>query len=378
MTTIEILTVILYALGAAQGAIFGGVLLFGGGPNDRANRWLAGLLFLLAYRLTVQIMRLFGLGYYDTWYYFMLDMSWVVGPLLFFYVRALVRPDHNWKRSDYLHFVPLLIQMGFSLFVRIQNLYWDGTRESLSWLGYWGYVVWMNHPTIYVIASISIMYYAWRSQRLLKEKKEGILIDPDRVKWISRITRAFQWSFALVFGILLVDLLVYKIFLGNDYWYFTRYYYYPFFGGLSVLTYWLGIEGLRRKDDQGLRKKPVLSTERRHQMNELAERLDQIMREQKPFQQPDLNLQQLADMLGVKPYLLSNCLRDQFGQKFSGYINALRIQEVERMLQTNDYEHFTLLGLGLEAGFNSKSSFHRAVKRQRGVSPGELRAAVRR
>ncbi|MEM6878151.1 MAG: AraC family transcriptional regulator, partial [Bacteroidota bacterium] len=274
VTTAEILTVILYAIGAAQGLIFGVVLWSSQKQNGRANRWLACLLFFLAYRLMVQILRLFGLGYYDTWYYFMLDMSWVVGPLLFFYVRSLVRPEADWKRTDYWHFLPLIIQMGFSLFVRLQNLYWDGTRESLSWLGYWGYVVWMNYSTIYIIASLSIIYYAWRAQQLLKEQQEGIIIDPVRIKWISRITRAFQWSFALVLGILLVDLLIYKVIIGIDYWYFTRYYYYPFFGGLSVLTYWLGIEGLRRKDDQGLRKKPVLTAERRDQMTDLAERLD--------------------------------------------------------------------------------------------------------
>ncbi|MEM6396800.1 MAG: helix-turn-helix domain-containing protein [Bacteroidota bacterium] len=376
MTTIEILTIILYAIGAVQGLIFGVVLWASQQYNGQANRWLAGLLFLLAYRLTVQVLRLFGLGYYDTWYYFMLDMSWVVGPLLYFYVRALVQPDRAWKRADYYHFIPLAFQMSFSLFVRLQNLYWDGTRESLSWLGYWGYVVWMNYSTIYIVASASIIYYAWRAQKILRNPIAGTIIDSSRVKWISRIIKAFRWFFALVLAILLIDLLVYNVIIGSDYWYFTRYYYYPFFGGLSVLTYWLGIEGLRRKDDRGLSQKPILTEERRDQMASLAASLNDLMNEQKPYRQPDLKLQQLAEMLDVKPYLLSNCLRDEIGQKFTDYINAFRIAEVERMLGTPGYEHFTLLGLGMEAGFNSKSSFHRAVKRQRGVSPGELKHMV--
>ena len=85
----------------------------------------------------------------------MLDLSWATGPLIYFYVKALLYPSFHLKKRDYLHFLPVLFQLCFSIFVRLQNLYWEeGSRESLSWLGYWGYVVWMNYSTIYLIDSL--------------------------------------------------------------------------------------------------------------------------------------------------------------------------------------------------------------------------------
>ena len=173
MSVSSTILVVILALGSVQGITYGIILLNSRKGNLVANRILAAMLFFFSYRLLVQILRLFGVGYYDTWYYFMLDYSWVHGPLLYFYVKAQLEPKFRFQRKDLIHFIPLAIQVGFSIFVRIQNLYWDGTRESLSWLGYWGYLVWMNLSTIYFVASILIIIYAQKSTILLHKKSNG-------------------------------------------------------------------------------------------------------------------------------------------------------------------------------------------------------------
>lgn len=374
MDTFSILTVILYAIGAFQGVVFGVILLRSTRHNRRANRWLAILLFLLSYRLIIQIMRLFGIGYYDTWYYFMLDLSWANGALLYFYVRALLKPNLNLSRKDWLHFLPVLIQMSFSLFVRLQNLYWDGTRESLSWLGYWGYVVWMNYCTIYVVASVLIVVYTIKAERLLHQPiASGISIDPGQLAWIKRIVSAFKWFFALVFLVLVIDLLIYNVALRQHYWYFERFYYYPFFAGISLLTYWVGIEGFRRKDKQTVIERPEISNEHWAQLNSIGQRLQALMEVEALYKAPDLKLAQVAERLEVKPYLLTKCLREIFGSRFSDYINELRVAEVQRLLREPGSERYTLMSLAMDAGFNSKSSFNRAVKKQLGILPSELK-----
>ena len=374
MDTLSILTVILYAIGAFQGVVFGVVLLRSTRYNKMANRWLAILLFLLSYRLLIQIMRLFGIGYYDTWYYFMLDLSWANGALLYFYVRALLNPDYKLQRSDWLHFIPVLIQMSFSFFVRLQNLYWDGTRESLSWLGYWGYVVWMNYSTIYVVASILIVVYAIKAEGLLRlPQGNGVEVTSSQLVWIKRIIRAFKWFFALVLLVLVIDLLVYNLAMRQHYWYFVRFYYYPFFAGISLLTYWVGIEGFRRKDEQTVIVRQEITEEQKEQLADLGQQLELLMSKEQLYKEPDLKLAQVAEQLGVKPYLLSMCLREIFEIRFSDYVNQLRVAEVQRLLREPGSERFTLMSLAMDAGFNSKSSFNRAVKKQLGVLPSELK-----
>lgn len=370
MNSSTTIIVMLLSIGAFQGIIFGGIMLKAKG-NRIANRLLAIILFLFAYRLIVQIMRLFGLGYYDGWYYLMLDLSWVNGALLYFYVKSQLTPEFKFKRSDWVHFIPLIIQIACSVFVRLQNLYWDGTKESLSWLGYWGYVVWMNNSTIYIITSLLIIFYAFKAEKLLTVSS-ALKLSIDHELWIKRILFSFKWFFTLVLTILLIDLIVYNLYTDKSYHYFIRFYYYPFFIGISVLTYWLGIEGFKRKD-QGFKPNQQLSADKRKQLEVIASDLAQLMTTEQLFKEPDLSLRMVADSLQIKPYLLTNCLNVIIDKKFNDYINQLRIKEVQTLIKQPNNQRKNLLTLALEAGFNSKSSFNRAVKKHLGVSPRELK-----
>lgn len=373
METITILTIIAYSVGAIQGLVFGGILFFNKGINSIANKLLAIVLFLLSYRLVVQTMRLFGLGYYDGWYYVMLDLSWVNATLLYFYVLAQITPNFKLEKKDWIHFLPLLVQIICSVFVRIQNIYWDGTKESLSWLGYWGYVVWMNNSTIYIIASTLIILYTIRAEKEFKKQEENSAIVLQNLTWLKRIILSFKIYFALILAILIVDLFVYNIQYNTSYFYFTRFYYYPFFLGIAILNYWLGIEGLRRKDILTFIEKHSLPASEKNKLEEIASAIKQEMEENQLYKNPELSINLLADTLSIKPYLISKCLNEILDKKFNDFINEYRVNEVKKLIQDPNNEKYTLLGLAYSAGFNSKSSFNRAVNKQLGISPNELR-----
>jgi len=365
--------VLLLAVGAVQGVIFGSILFRSTTPNRIANRILATILFLLSYRLLVQILRLFGLGYYDSWYYVMLDISWIHGALLYFYVKAQTQPNFRLKKSDWIHFIPVVIQIGISIFVRMQNLYWDGTRESLSWLGYYGYVVWMNNPTIYIVASILIIFYAYKSQQLLNSVGEHFEIQATKLTWIKRIIRSYLIYFVLVLAVLLVDMIVFNSSSEGSYFYFIRFYYYPFFVGIAILTYWIGMEGFSRRNDPELTLKKVLPSETSEKLKDISKKLETAMQEDKLYKNQELSLQSLATQLDIKPYLISKSLSEIFNKRFNDYINEYRVKEVQELLNDTNNSKYTLLSLAMEAGFNSKSSFNRAIKKQLGISPSELK-----
>ena len=373
MDTVTTLIVILLSVGAIQGLVFGVILFKSNSRNKVANRILAVLLILLAYRLWVQCMRLFGLGYYDGWYYMMLDLSWVHGALLYFYVIAQTTPQFTFKRQHWIHFLPVILQISFSFFVRLQNLYWDGTRESLSWLGYWGYWIWMNQPTIYIVASLLIILYAYKAEQALRQPGKNIILDSERLGWLKTIIVSFKYYFSFVLLILLGDLIFFKATTDDSYYYFIRFYYYPFFIGISILTYWIGMEGFKRKDMQDIAVKAPLDPEKKQQLQDVADALQQSMLEHQLYKEPDLSLTKTAQHLQIKPYLISQCLSEILKTKFNDYVNQLRIEEVKKLLSDPKKSKHNLLTLALEAGFNSKSSFNRAVKKQLGISPNALR-----
>ena len=123
----NIVIVVILAIGAVQGLVFSLILFRSTAHNGLANKILSAMLLLLSYRLLVQILRLFGLGYYDGWYYVMIDLSWVHGALLFFYTKAQIQPHLKFSKRHWIHFLPVVLQVIISVFVRLQTLYWDGT-----------------------------------------------------------------------------------------------------------------------------------------------------------------------------------------------------------------------------------------------------------
>ena len=369
----RIIIIILLSIGSIQGLIYGFTLFKSITHNQLANRILAIILILLSYRLSIQIMRLFGLGYYDSWYYIMIDISWVYGALIYFYTKAQIHPSLKFKKKDWIHVLPVVIQIICSVFVRLQNVYWDGTKESLSWLGYYGYVVWMNNSTIYIIASILIIFYTYKSQKLLNTANKAFNINSLKFSWIKRIIRSFLIYFTLVLLILLIDLFIYKSINDGSYFYFTRFYYYPFFIGIAILTYWIGVEGFSRRNDIEISIKSIPNSEDLEKLKVIAKKLKKAMVHDKIYKDQELSLNSLSEHLEIKPYLISKCLSEVINKRFNDFINEYRVKEVQYLIENPDNSKYTLLSLSMEAGFNSKSSFNRAIKKQLGISPSELK-----
>ena len=99
--------------------------------------------------------------------------------------------------------------------------------------------------------------------------------------------------------------------------------------------------------------------------------LRQIMRQQKLYKKSTISLVYVANQLNISPGYLSRLINQLTTGNFSDYINAFRVEEVKNRLQNNDYKNYSILSIGLESGFNSKSVFYAAFKKDTGVSPSE-------
>lgn len=373
MSISTVLFLILLSIGTFQGIFYGFMLLLHPGEEKKASTWLAWILFALCYRLLKEILIPFGIGKYDIWYHWFLDINWLYGPLIFFYIRSHTHPERSFLKKDYLHFIPFALQLLISNFVRAQNFYWDGTKESISWLGYWGYMVWMNYPTQYAVASGLILVYTFRAEALLHVLPQNTRLSPEKASWISHMIRIFRVYFGLFLLIMLIDFFRFDILSDPFYFYFESFYYYPFFLGVALLVYWMGFRGFEQKEVKSLEIKQELTLDEQKSLEKLARQLKILMQEEGVYKDPELNLPKLAAHLQVKPYRLSKCLKWIIQMKFHDFINTYRVEEVQRLVREDTRAQFTLLGLAYEAGFNSKSSFDRAIKKHLGISPKDLK-----
>jgi AraC-like DNA-binding protein len=108
---------------------------------------------------------------------------------------------------------------------------------------------------------------------------------------------------------------------------------------------------------------------------ELLARRDKLlalMSEQQPWLEPELTLTELAHRLRLPPGLLSKVINTGCGQNFNDFVNAYRVREAQRLLADPRFAHYSLVGVALESGFNSRSTFNRVFKKMVGQAPSEL------
>ena len=95
--------------------------------------------------------------------------------------------------------------------------------------------------------------------------------------------------------------------------------------------------------------------------------LDDYVRAQKPYLDPDLTLARLARKLMMPAKPLSAAINRIKGENVSRYINRQRIEEACRMLA----EGQSVTAAMFDSGFNTKSNFNREFLRVKGVSPSK-------
>jgi len=100
-------------------------------------------------------------------------------------------------------------------------------------------------------------------------------------------------------------------------------------------------------------------------------KLTQSMEVDKLFLKPRLTLVELAEHLGLPPRLLSYVINNRYQVNVTTWLNQYRVEEVLLRLQDPKQKHKTILGIALECGFNSKSSFNQIFKTIKGKTPSE-------
>jgi AraC-like DNA-binding protein len=97
--------------------------------------------------------------------------------------------------------------------------------------------------------------------------------------------------------------------------------------------------------------------------------LDGFMETEKQYLDSELSLVKLAERLQTSPNKLSWLINDAKKGNFNDYVNSYRLTHFKTLAQQNENKQFTLLGLALESGFRSKSTFNDVFKKKEGMSP---------
>jgi AraC-like DNA-binding protein len=174
--------------------------------------------------------------------------------------------------------------------------------------------------------------------------------------------------------------------------------YYPLRLSTTILIYWIGFKGLFRfrimEDRIVLREniKKHLDLEQKDfdwdqkedrqekiiskKQQELFNKINTHVIDHKLFLDPYLSLETLANSLELSSGYLSFLINNYSSNNFSDYINKLRINQVKQIIKDPEYLNYTIVSIGLESGFNSKSTFYKSFKKFTGLSPAEFKKQI--
>ena len=106
----------------------------------------------------------------------------------------------------------------------------------------------------------------------------------------------------------------------------------------------------------------------------IYEKIVTAMENHKLYLSPGFCVSKLAIITGENPSYISEAIKRYSGCNFLSFVNKYRVMEAKKMISDPAYSHYSLVSIGMEAGFNSKSTFNRVFKKEMGITPSEYQS----
>lgn len=107
--------------------------------------------------------------------------------------------------------------------------------------------------------------------------------------------------------------------------------------------------------------------------NSYFKKLETLCTNDRIYLDHTLDRAQVAETLGISPGYVSQIVNTITGDNFSTYINRYRVEAVKTMIADAEFDNYSLLAIGLESGFSSKTTFYTAFKKMTGMTPNMYR-----
>ena len=371
--------------GILQGFLLSALLYFHPRSDRSVNKFLAlyitCLSIIMAGPLILSLVRWQNV-------FFMEPFTYLAGPLMYLYIRSF-KETINWYKA--LPHISL-----FFLYFIVS--YW--------WLSYLGnkYPGAKEIPEEAFQSPIAIILVAVRYSQLLlyyfMSRRELISYQHSIQQMFSETSMIdMKWGRWLINGYLLIVVttivlfplmikypehfnLLYLINIAIA----TPYIYIITYKGITQPTIWQAKSGEEKQEveqqiheseeiekiihEKQKTQKAGLSDSR---ISEIVSRIIILMDKEKLYLETELTLQDLAKSLDCPPHQVSQSINEGMKKNFYDLINGYRVEEAKRLLLNPKNRTFTILSVGFEAGFNSKTTFNTVFKKFTGLTPTDFR-----
>jgi len=362
---------------------------------NRSNIFLA--LFFLCCNLIVLVY--FGLHFSNNQFWeaiffvHFLPLSYIIGPLLFIYVRTTISDNKNFKKTDWLHFIPAFLILLATL--PYTSLPFDKKfeiahqivkiTENYSLNFYFisfEFILYSRSVHLIIYAIFSFFYFRHSTKKIINTY--GIV--PTNHLIINR------WINILIIIQLLIasnslghmTTLYHKFSIlgiqGTDL--FSELYFFRICGGAFVIQNFIlflfpkilygNISYEVIKEKEGIIDEIKLIIAKKDTITSISENLDITLKpylETLPFIKQGFSLSQMSFDLKISERILSNYFNKILSKTFGEWKNDQRINYVCQIIEQGKAKDITIEAISINAGFVSRSKFIDAFKERKGVTP---------
>ena len=371
LSTQTLLMSFIYGAAAFQSLLLSLVLWWRPNKSQLPNRVLAVLNVFFCVLLLNNAAMMLNLHIEFPFFLYWPSLFWLlVPPAYYLYARTRLSEQRHLYWWDTLHAIPFLVGVWLwrkVIFINVdEKLALLNSAESVVNQGTYRYLIMVAFPILGAI-------YLGRSIFLIQQFRKK-----NAAKWTERADtqlKVFQWVYSFLLGfIILAELLYLLPGVGQHFpvW----------LGGLiglviPTIVFYLSYSALI--DPNGLFEsiqlaKPVFKSQQlpKEQAIHYAQLLEELMEKKQLYLNAELSQEELAQHVGIQSRQLSRLIREEFNATFNEFINGYRVKKVTQLMKDEKYQHWSLIALAYEAGFNSKSSFNRIFKKNMGITPSEF------
>ena len=346
--------------------------------NIKANRWFSVFIFCIFLISLESTFIALNIKFINDFLKNILGLTeFIIAPIFFLSVSYFIEPNRKWKNRDYLHFLFaffILILLLLGQIFDSQNSNHEISTESLK-----NIILFFS-----LIFGLILITYCFLSYlKLLKHQKSiyyfSSSVEKIDLKWLQYL--CIGVSIIAVFWI--IDIIFHLSESNSFFDLFTSLFYL-----LSVffIAYYWSIQNevfpyakIEKKEittiiDETKKidnsRKKIISDEK---LNQIKSDLVLIMNIKKPFLDCELNLFKLASEMNVSSHILSYVINTGFEENFFQFVNRYRIEEAKKLIIDSKMDHLSILGIGYEVGFNSKTVFNTTFKKMTGKTPSQFK-----
>lgn len=353
--------------GVIQGLLFTLIVLTSKKYKNRSIYFLAALILCISLENLQFLLIDIDVINYDILYnYFYIPYTIIAPVFLLMYGILLLKISTNKRQIKFLYF-PFIVLFIYYTIIKIIMIF--DLNKEFFFNAFW-YIESIEEILSIIFGLSAILFL------LLK-----IIIYNNNIKVqsLKKVLPQINWFKNILLSLLILSFI----------WVFIAYkeiafetdnltYYYPLQIGMSFMIYWLGHIGIYKYGITEERKKirsyystqiysPLI-----HVNNHIKD-LEELLVKKQHFLNPTLTLSEVAEELNLSKSHLSRIINNELNISFTDYLNSLRVEKAKEYIDNSEFKKYTIVAIGLEAGFNSKSTFNKAFKKVTGRTPSEYK-----